>query len=1150
MSARIDLLRRLQGAQADASDPRRQVWLSASAGTGKTHVLTARVLRLLLTGAQPSSILCLTFTKAGAAEMAERIQSRLASWVRLDEAKLAKELFALGEPNDVNAIRRARRLFARVLDAPGGGLRIQTIHAFAQTLLAAFPAEAGLAPGFKPLDGRAEAALARETLARLLAEAESGGDLGLVRDVQVLSRRLGEQAAERYLRLCARSPRALAALGSREGLEARIRVGLGVWLGDIEARIAEACAEGVFDCSSLRAIADANRAWGTKTGLEHAGLAEAFLEAGPSARAAMLEEVIGVARTKAGDPRSHSPKLFDCDPGHGDNCEALAEAVELLVQQRRGAELAGLIGAGLRAGQAYAAAYSQAKRAAGAVDFDDLIRLVLDLLDRPGIGDWIRFKLDRRVDHLLIDEGQDTNAQQWRIVRALADDFFAGDPEEHERLHRTIFSVGDFKQAIFGFQGTDPFAFAAAREYFGRQIEAGALDLDRLSLDRSFRSTPPILTLVDRIVSDLGGEALGLVDEPEPHVSAKIDKPGIVTLLAPMSLAGGDAGEDEGDEGWLDDATRGFAQRLAQQIRAWLDEGLWLPGKGRALRPEDILILVRRRGDLASLIVARLHAESVPVAGVDRLRLDAPLAVRDLMAAIRFVLQPGDDLSLAGLLVSPLFGLTQDELYAIGFGRKGTLWAALQAHGDHAPTVGFLRAILDAADFTTPYGFLETILTGPMDGRCKLLGRLGQEARDPIEELLNAALLFESEATPTLQRFLDWFDRGEVEVTRDPSAPLDAVRVMTVHGAKGLQAPLVILADATGDPKRQPARDVSWVIEEESEAVPIVRPRKDERIGPLDARIAEIERREREEHWRLLYVAVTRAEERLVIGGALGPAARGQPPAESWYAAIEQAMIGLGADAVADPLWASARHYQGETPALSVVRASPMPAAARAASPMPDWARRAAPVEQLPPRPLAPSSLGDDLAADPPPSPAMRAAAERGRLLHSLFERLPALGAEQRGAAAERWLTGAGGVADPGMARALAEDACRILSDPALGEIFSPDALAEAPIAAVVEGGYVVAGTVDRLLVRDDRVLVLDYKTGRAMPDRAEDAPVHHLRQMAAYAEALGRIFPGRRIEAALLYTAGPRLFPLSPALLARHKPDYAGPQQKLALES
>ncbi len=191
MSGRIAPLKPLKGDQADASHPANQVWLSASAGTGKTHVLTARVLRLLLNGAQPETILCLTFTKAGAAEMAERIQARLASWVRMPNKLLCQELAALAEPNHAEAVREARRLFAKVLDAPGGGLRIQTIHAFCQTLLAGFPTEAGLSPGFRPLEGRAEAALGRATLGDLVGTAERGGDLGLIRDIQALSRRLG-----------------------------------------------------------------------------------------------------------------------------------------------------------------------------------------------------------------------------------------------------------------------------------------------------------------------------------------------------------------------------------------------------------------------------------------------------------------------------------------------------------------------------------------------------------------------------------------------------------------------------------------------------------------------------------------------------------------------------------------------------------------------------------------------------------------------------------------------------------------------------------------------------------------------------------------------------------------------------------------------
>ncbi|WP_420140209.1 UvrD-helicase domain-containing protein, partial [Sphingomonas sp.] len=589
----------------------------------------------------------------------------------------------------------------------------------------------------------------------------------------------------------------------------------------------------------------------------------------------------------------------DCGDAHA-RCDAL-------LGLRRRAELAAALAAALRAGQAYALAYRAAKRTAGVVDFDDLIHAAVDLLARPGIGEWIRYKLDRRTDHLLVDEGQDTNTRQWLIIAALADEFFAEEVGAAQ-VHRTLFSVGDFKQAIFGFQGTDPFAFAAARDFFTRAAALGEQEVHRLSLDRSFRSTPPILALVDGLVAQLTADRMGLIDPPEPHRSARAALPGTVTMWKPISVEAGTADEDVGEEGWIDDAARDFAGRLARQIRAWLDAPLWLAGRDRPLRPEDVLILVRKRGALASLIVARLHSEGVPVAGVDRLRLDAPLAVKDLMAAIRFVLQPEDDLNLAALLVSPLFGFDQDDLYRVAFKRAGSLWRALLDDSGSAQAVAGLASLLQQADFATPYRFLEDILSGPLDGRRRLMRRLGLEARDPIEELLNAALAFEGEATPTLQRFLDWFDRDEVEVTRDPSAPIDAVRVMTVHGAKGLQAPLVVLADATGDPEASRTDVIDWVVtDDDADPVKVFRPRKSELTGTLADALARAERREREEHWRLLYVAATRAEEMLVIGGALGPRARGQPPRQSWYVELEQALDGLGAEWVADLLWGGAR---------------------------------------------------------------------------------------------------------------------------------------------------------------------------------------------------------------------------------------------------
>lgn len=1141
MSRRLKPLARLEEDQLRASSPREHAAVSASAGTGKTHVLTARVLRLLLSGVDPQSILCLTFTKAGAAEMAERIHARLAYWVRLDEATLRKDLFVLeGNTVDAEMIDRARTLFARVLDAPGGGLRIQTIHAFAQSLLGSFPAEAGLVPGFRPMEGREEQLLARQTLADLLVRSEQGGDLGFIRDVQTLSHRLGEAGAEAFLRRCARAPEAMEELGPREGIEARLRHAFGIPLGDIEEAISVACSDDRFDVAGLARIARMNRDWArSKAGPERADLCTRWLAASPEERAALLESLHGVWARRDGAMRSFVRGQAPPDEDYAALATAAFDACCRILSMRKAARLTAAFAAGLRAGQAFARAYADAKRATGVVDFDDLIRSAEGLLLSPGMGDWVRYKLDQSIDHILVDEAQDTNAEQWTIVGALAEEFFAG--EGAVTRHRTIFTVGDFKQAIFGFQGTDPSAFREALEWFGARARGMGRDFLDLSMDRSFRSSPPILAAVDQLLVNLGHEALGLPEPPNPHESHHAVRPGSVVLWQPYShedIEGEDA--DAGEEGWISDTVRRYASKLARQIRAWLDAPFKIESTNRPLRPEDILILVRRRGELAALIVARLHAEGIPVAGVDRLLLSAPLAVQDLLAAMRFAVQPLDDLNLASLLVSPLFGWSQEDLFALAHGREGELWPRLReqrALADRYPdTLPGLGEMLAMADYATPHQFLETLLSGPLDGRRRLLERLGSEARDPIEELLASALEFEATSAPSLQRFIDWFARGDVEIVRDPSTPLDAVRVMTVHGSKGLQAPVVILADACGDPDRRgggvAGSFATLQLDEHAPAVPIFRPRRDEMVEPAASQLAEQEKLERQEHWRLLYVALTRAQERLYVAGALSAADRNGPAQASWHRAVEGALERLGCRYEEDAVWSRAMRLGDPETASGRVRPDQRRVVA-----LPEWLKAPAPPEARPPRPLVPSLITEDDVADPPPGPAMRQAAERGRILHQLFERLPAVPAERRADVADRWLEASAGVADAAARAALIEDACRVISDREFADIFAPEALAEAPIAAVTPDGTVVSGTVDRLLVTAERIRVIDFKTGRGVPDRLEAIPAPHLRQMAAYVAALEVIFPGRSIEAALLYTAGPRLHRLGPAEIEPYRP-------------
>ena len=1137
MSQRFKPFPSLGDEQALAADPAVHAALSASAGTGKTQVLTARVLLLLLQGARPESILCLTFTKAAAAEMANRIGARLASWVRVPDKVLRKELFALRAKDDPRTMERARQLFARVLDCPGG-LKIQTIHAFAQSLLAAFPAEAGITPGFQPIEGRAEQELVRRTLADLMADAEAKGDERLIRDVQSLSRRLGEGGAVEYLQVCARKSEAIASLGPREKLAAMVHSLMNLPEESVEDYIAHRCGDEGFDCDLLRAVADANRKWGAKTGVGHAEAIEEWLALSPIERAAALGDLRKVVLTEK-DTLKVSAGQSRAEPHYETHAGRLANLISELLRIQNGARLAADIAAGLRAGQAFATAYTRAKRAAGVADFNDLIDWTRDLLKQPGIGDWVRYKLDREVDHVLVDEAQDTNAAQWDIIGELVAEYFSGSSESEER-HRTLFMVGDLKQAIYGFQGTDPKRFEQAREEFRQRANElrdseDTLDLFKrrtrdfrdLSIAASFRSAQPVLDVVDAVIDDLGPEALALGARPPRHAAFHDDRAGQVELWQPFAPEFDEEG-DEGEETWVSIRARQYADALAARIRALVEEAPYLPSTKRPLTPGDILVLVRSRGELASLIVARLFTAGVPVAGVDRLHLHEPLAVQDLLAAVKFAVQPNDDLSLACLLVSPLLGWDQEQLRALAYGRKGSLWRELrQRAGENEAFKDAHEALLELlriADFTTPSVFLETILSGPMQGRRRLYSRVGMASRDPVDELMNSAVDFERIETASLDRFLAWFSRGTVDVQRDPGRPANEVRVMTVHGAKGLEAPVVILADATADPARLGRTPITLDFEiGSSGAVPLLRPKKEERCPPFEEAIATEEKRDLEEHWRLLYVALTRAADRLIVSGVApkpkkdGSEAR---PANCWHVAVERALVSVGAQPVEDGKWGAGLVYGSAVTARGKAKAEKkrLPPIG-----IPEWARTAAPPEARPPRPLAPSAIAADDESAPPPSEAMRAAAQRGTWVHHLLERLPSVDPASRATAADRWLERSAGLAGANARREIVEQVCGIIADSRFSALFGGGSLGEAPLAATLGDGRVIAGTVDRLLVEDQRVSVIDFKTGR-VPASDADIPAAHRAQMRAYADALRIIFPGREIRAALLYTAGPKL--------------------------
>jgi ATP-dependent helicase/nuclease subunit A len=1141
----------LKDEQALAVDPRESVWLSASAGTGKTQVLSARVLRLLLReDVEPGQILCLTFTKAGAAEMATRVNEVLANWVRLPDTELATALLNIGERATPQTIARARALFARVLDCPGGGLRIDTIHAFSQWLLAAFPEEAGLIPGTKPMEDRDREVLAMRVLADLLVEWQQRGEGTLLEALEMLSVRMGPDGARKWLMRCAEAREAwLGTGGWQEPLDDRVRGLIGLSLDAGSDSLAALCDDDVFDCAALRRCLEVNAAWGTATATKCIEAVEEWLGGHPGVRAQGCGALAKALFTNDGKVRSLA-SLQKLDANYEGMAGRVRECLDAVREHAALLTLADLMVPALTVGRRFALAWDEAKAREGLIDFDDQIRRAAALLTRSDLADWIRYKLDRQFDHILIDEAQDTNAAQWSIIYALTEEFFAGEGQRDDKL-RTVFAVGDYKQAIFRFQGTSPENFENARRRFENAMADAAIDnldargLQSLGLGRSYRTAQPVLDFVDEAIGAIGHEAFGLERPPEPHVGDK--RAGLVGLWHPV---GGEseeeAEESEAADSWLPGPERAMADNIAAQVKAWLRDGFPLvKGKARNAGAGDVMVLVRKRRELAGLIVARLHAAGVPVAGVDRLRLGAPLAVKDLMAALRFAAQPLDDLSLACLLVSPLIGWSQEQLLEHGYRPdKVRLWDHLRRSSAPEPmrVTDELRQLLARADFEPPQALLHWMLVGPWQGRLKLVSRLGREANDPIDELLNAALAHSGAHTASLAGFIQWFDAGEGELKRETGASEGLVRVMTVHGSKGLQAPIVILADATGNPDRSPTRGLT--LDEAlpgggGRTIPLPDLSKDEKVGRIAAAEAEAAAADRQEHWRLLYVAMTRAEEALFIGGALLGGEK-EPAPDSWYARLAPL---FGDEPVADPIW-GARQVRGKRAAV-IARKAKDAAATRPA--LPSWATTPIGPEPRPPRPLAPSSAGQDEGADPPlPPGADSFAARRGVLIHKLLERLPELAPAEREDRAREWLARQARDVPEAERESMLASVQSVLAVPGWADIFSPGALAEVPLAATVEG-QVIAGTADRLLIEPDRVLVVDFKTARRPPAGLAQVPVTTLKQMAAYSAALEAIYPGRSIEVAVLYTQTPLLVPIPTALLAEHKAGLVAIEESFA---
>ena len=1147
--------------QALASDPARFAWVSANAGSGKTHVLTQRVIRLLLAGARPSAILCLTYTKAAAAEMSNRVFERLSEWATLPDSELSARIAKIeGEVPGLLKLAEARRLFAKALETPGG-LKIQTIHAFCEALLHQFPLEANVAGHFAVLDDRAASVLLADARRSLLTATTTEEDIGLAQAFQTVLELSDESGLDTLLSDIVSKRTSLRTFFTQSDPK-------GGWQRDLRRRMSVGDNETVFGCaeqfwplpslsgSQLSAYIDlCDQKGGSNAQSIAYDLKRAVSEPDPFQRADILQSAfLSTKGEPYADSRFFVAAMKKADASLIDPVLAARDHVVACRERLRLLQMHEATFAALTLAERLIDDYEDLKKKRGQLDFEDLIVKTSELLTKnEDVGPWVHYKLDQGIDHILVDEAQDTSPVQWSVIQSLAQDFFFGRSAREGR--RTLFAVGDEKQSIYSFQGARPERFSQERAETERKVRQSEQLFSSIPLPLSFRSTLDVLSAVDQVfASDAHARGLSATGQAIVHLSNRIGEHGSVDIwpmIAPEPV--------ENADDWVlpYDATPDaapaniLATRIAAMIEQWVGhERIIEKGKSRLVEPSDILILVRKRDQFVGALTRALKKRgTIPVAGADRLVLTQHIAIQDLMALGRFVLLPEDDLSLAALIKSPLLNLTEEDLFELAAKRsdKTSLWAQMQKQAEKGrkpwvDAVPLLNQWIGMSRTKPVYDFFAWLL-GPAGVRRQILSRLGSEASDILDEFLGFALDHETKGLPGLQSFISTLELEAPTVKREQDKGRNEVRIMTVHAAKGLEAPIVFLADSGGKAHISSHMPKLRLVDEDD--YPIWVPNSDVQNSISKADGDRLKIAAEEEYRRLLYVAMTRAADRLIVCGYRGP--KDNP--ECWHAMITSALSADAERCKPETFSAGGQSWEGlqwktggfAKPADMHIKDEKGQRDYR----LPPDLHVPLPSPRRLPRPLSPSGanvlIEEDDGALIVPSRLFaekqqpNLAAERGRIVHRFMQVLPTLPASERRASAYRYLERAVGDWSDEDKTSLVDQVFSVLENPAMTDVFATNSKAEVNIMGTLKlngKDYAVSGRIDRLSDTGREVIITDYKTNRIAPRDQAQIPSAHIAQLALYREILKPLYPGKTIACALVYTTDASLFILSEAAL------------------
>ena len=1099
-------------AQIRASNPDGSTWLSANAGSGKTRVLTDRVARLLLEGVSPENILCLTYTKAAASEMQNRLFERLGKWAMLDDRNLRNSLTKLGLELRLNkqTFKQARTLFARAIEVPGS-LKIQTIHSFCSSLLRRFPLEAGVSPNFTEIDEWTAQALCTEILEKISTDEIESISLANV------SKFLSDVNLTDLLTDILKNRTVLSKFKSHS--EICSEFGLN---GNVSF---EECLNKHFDSKDLKVIKILRESM--KNGGVRDKAAAKKLSNIKSINLEFIKTLEDILLYKGSTEKrpEYSAKtnsfasktvLNEFLNSSIEQINKLAARIEVFRQTRISYETSEKICALYDFSRVFLNHYKNEKLLRGWLDFDDLILKTQKLLIDPTIAAWILYRLDGGIDHILIDEAQDTSPTQWRIIEKLSQEFYAGEGSR-DKINRTLFVVGDKKQSIYSFQGADTFELNRIQKKFKKRFDEAAKPLKELSLQYSFRSSPTILRFVDSILEKPESKNESELESTENHISFYSKLPGRVDLWPSIEKA-----EQPKDTEWQspvdmpgkEDERVRLACLIADQINTLISSNSLIPERTgndyvmRKIRAGDFLILVQRRSVLFHEIIKACKKRGLPISGADRLKLMDEIAVKDLIALLSFLSSPQDDLSLATVLKSPLFSWSEKELFDLAHDREDRfLWEELKKRSDiftHEYLV--LSNLLASIDYLRPYELLEKILN-QYNGRANLISRLGAEAEDAIDALLSLSIDYEKQETPSLTGFLSWVSTSGFEIKRQLTKQENQIRVMTIHGAKGLESPIVILPET--QKRKVELRDKILVGEKiavwnnkKGEASRTEEEIKSKKIQALEA-----------ERSRLLYVAITRAETWFIAMSA------GQLDDKCWYEKIKNSLQSCKAKKQIFPTGEGLRLEEGNW--SSAIEEKEYQSK-KSRNKLPDWIKKVSFENKVQPKYLIPSDLGGSKTLSKGNGLSEEEAALHGSRVHKLLELLPKYSSQDwpeyslKMLKANRLFDGS-----PNVENAIKE-ALSVLTDPKFSYIFAKDVLSEVPFSAQLPNlkNQKIYGIIDRLIVGSNNVQIIDFKTNSTVPKTANKIPLGILRQMGAYKLAIEEIYPGKEVSCYILWTA------------------------------